>query len=168
MNQPDPLLDVAGGDAAVSRQLTHTLRLLAANTTDPALKDQINAVLSGNMGVRDFARAEAFTHTLDQMMPAALDNYLAMSEEQRQQLAEQGEAELELYRIQPVPSPTPATSDPAPVSAPEQPTPVADTVAPRHTLPGTRKPDRDQIITPDEPDDDDLYFQQRNQRGWLE
>ncbi len=168
MSRPDPLLDVAGGDAAVSRQLTHTLRLLAAHTTDPALKEQISAVLSGKAEVRDFVRAETFTRTLDQVMPAALDNYLAMSEEQRQQLAAQGEAELELYRTPSRSVPEPAIPEPAPARPAEPPTPPAETVTTRNTIAGTRKPNRDQIVTPDEPDEDDLYFQQRNQRGWLE
>jgi hypothetical protein len=35
-------------------------------------------------------------------------------------------------------------------------------------IPGTRKPDRERIVTPDEPDDDDLYYRNRRQSGWLE
>ncbi|WP_435592537.1 hypothetical protein [Nocardia sp. bgisy118] len=33
---------------------------------------------------------------------------------------------------------------------------------------GTRKPNRDRIVTAGDLDDDDLYFQDRNQRGWLQ
>ncbi|WP_267465957.1 hypothetical protein [Nocardia cyriacigeorgica] len=33
--------------------------------------------------------------------------------------------------------------------------------------PGTRKPNREQVGTPDEPDEDDVYLQERQQRGWL-
>ncbi|WP_433713009.1 hypothetical protein ACQP2U_01445 [Nocardia sp. CA-084685] len=33
--------------------------------------------------------------------------------------------------------------------------------------PGTRKPNRDRIVAPDEPDEDDRYFRDRQQNGWL-
>ncbi|WP_433660512.1 hypothetical protein ACQPW1_47620 [Nocardia sp. CA-128927] len=174
MTAPEPILDVARGDAAVSRQLSDTLRLLAANTTDPALKDQIGAVLSGKLGVRDFARTDAFTTTLDRVVPAALEQYSAMSEEQRHRLAEEGEAELERYRAQ-LAQPTPTsvvapTPDSAPSPEPLRPEVSSNNPGPSDgpLIPGTRKPNREQIVTPDEPDDDDLFYQDRRQRGWLE
>ncbi|MFI2477230.1 hypothetical protein [Nocardia xishanensis] len=37
-----------------------------------------------------------------------------------------------------------------------------------HGISGTQKPDRDRIVTPDDLDEDDRYFQDRNQRGWLQ
>ncbi|MEV0250671.1 YbaB/EbfC family nucleoid-associated protein [Nocardia sp. NPDC050712] len=53
--------------------------------------------------------------------------------------------------VPPVPSPAPPASPPG--------WPTETTPPPR-----TRKPDRDQIVTPDEPDDDDDYF---NKKSWL-
>lgn len=174
MNSPEPLLDVAGGDPAVSRQLKEALRLLATNSPDPALREQIGAVLDGKLAVRDFVRAEAFNQTLDRVMPAALADYEAMPEEQRQRLAEQGEAELERYRqapAQPTPpttSPDPAPDGQRPSEQPQQPSATPEKTSTDRLIPGTRKPNRDLIVTPDEPDDDDLYFRDRRQRGWLE
>lgn len=172
MSTPEPTFDVARGDLAVSRQLSDTLRHISANVSDPALKAQIGAVLSGNLGVRDFARSDAFSHTLDRVMPSALADYLAMPEEQRRQLAEQGEADLEHYRAQ-MADPTPPA---ARTTAPETPSPgasqqpqildSADTTA--QLIPGTRKPNRERVVMPDEPDDDDIFFQDRRRRGWLE
>ena len=36
------------------------------------------------------------------------------------------------------------------------------------TISGTGKANREQLYTPDEPDDDDLYFQERRNNGWLQ
>ncbi|QIS10347.1 hypothetical protein [Nocardia arthritidis] len=171
MTTPERILDVARGDAAVSRQLSDALRLLAAKSTDPALKDQIGAVLSGRVGVRDFARTDAFNQTLDRVMPAALEKYQAMSEEQRQRLAEQGEQELERYRAELVersPVQAPDVQSPSPESSRQGTFTSNQDDSTGRLIPGTRKPNRDQIVTPDEPDDDDLYFQDRRRRGWLE
>ncbi|MBF6082880.1 hypothetical protein IU485_16060 [Nocardia cyriacigeorgica] len=174
MSAQEPILDVAGGDPAVSRQLSDALRAIAANTTDPAVKDQISAVLEGKLAVRDFVRAEAFNQTLDRVMPAALEEFESMPEDQRQRLAEQGEAELERYRAE-LREPTPPAEPMNHSQRPQSPGPpeAASTTTTTgagagQLIPGTRKPNRDVIVTPDEPDEDDLYFQERRQRGWLE
>lgn len=176
MSAQEPILDVAGGDPAVSRQLTDALRALAANTTDPALKEQIGAILDGKLAVRDFVRAEAFNQTLDRVMPAALEEYESMPEDQRQRLAEQGEAELERYRAE-LREPTPPASPAEPMNDSQRPQSSGSPEAASTTtfgtgagrlIPGTRKPDRDVVVTPDEPDEDDLYFRDRRQHGWLE
>lgn len=54
-------------------------------------------------------------------------------------------------------TPEPATFEPPPTTY----TPAT----PPHPESGTRKPDRDHTVSPDEPDDDDLYFQRKS---WLE
>ncbi|MBF6326659.1 hypothetical protein IU451_29610 [Nocardia cyriacigeorgica] len=171
MSAQEPILDVAGGDPAVSRQLSDALRAIAANTTDPAVKDQISAVLEGKLAVRDFVRAEAFNQTLDRVMPAALEEFESMPEDQRQRLAEQGEAELERYRAE-LREPTPPAEPMNHSQRPQSPGPPeaasTTTTGAGQLIPGTRKPNRDVIVTPDEPDEDDLYFQERRQRGWLE
>ncbi|WP_329405771.1 hypothetical protein OG563_28815 [Nocardia vinacea] len=49
--------------------------------------------------------------------------------------------------------------------------PPADRPAPagNAVIPGTRKPNRDRIVTPtDDDDEDDEYFRDRQQRGWLQ
>ncbi|WP_280232393.1 hypothetical protein [Nocardia cyriacigeorgica] len=175
MTSPEPILDVAGDDPAASRQLSDALRIIAANSSDPALRDQISAVLNGDLQVRDFVRAEAFSQTLDRVMPAALEHYETMSEEERRRLAEQGETELERYRAALTDSGPPPVRDSSPPDAPAPSAPettatppVVPDAAAGHVVPGTRKPNRDLIVTPDEPDDDDLYYQDRQRRGWLE
>lgn len=107
--------------------------------------------------------SSAFNVVLDQTLPAAMRRFADMPDEERQRLAAQGEAQLEQLRNQPPERFTTAPSSEATPSRPSAPTPPAPIVHP-----GTRKPNRDRIVTPDEPDEDDLYFQERGQRGWLE
>ncbi|MFI6998754.1 hypothetical protein [Nocardia sp. NPDC050175] len=164
MNTPEPIFDVARGDVAVSRRLSDALRTLAANTSDPAVKEQIRGVLAGKLGVRDFARTEAFSRTLDRVMPTALQRFAAMSDEDRARLAEQGRAELERYREQAAaaaPAPPSTSIDDQPKFQ-QEPSPGSG-----HVVAGTRKPDRDRVVAPDDPDEDDLYFRERRQRGWM-
>ncbi|MBF6081480.1 hypothetical protein IU485_08940 [Nocardia cyriacigeorgica] len=173
MNSPEPNFDIARGDAAVSRQLADALRILRDNSTDPALKDQVKAVLSGQIGPRDLLRTEAFNQTLDRVLPDALRRFDEMSDEERERLAAQGEAELERYRQEinrPAPA-APPTESPASRPGEPHPTgqpPTAQNAPGNHLIPGTRKPNRDRVVAPDEPDEDDLYFDERNRRGWLE
>ncbi len=83
-------------------------------------------------------------------------------------------AVLERYRqapAQPTPpttSPDPARDGQRPSEQPQQPSATPEKTSTERLIPGTRKPNRDLIVTPDEPDDDDLYFRDRRQRGWLE
>ncbi|WP_225725997.1 MULTISPECIES: hypothetical protein [unclassified Nocardia] len=156
MSAPEPVFDVAHGDIAVSRRLSAALRTLAANTADPAMKEQIRAVLAGKLSMREFARTETFNRTLDRVMPAALQRLAAMPDEERDRLAAQGRADLERYREQPT---EPDPPRPTPPAGPD--------AAAGHVIAGTRKPNRERIVTPDDPDDDDRYYQERRERGWL-
>jgi hypothetical protein len=175
VNNPEPMLDVARGDIAVSRQVSAALRVIASSTRDDALKRQIGEILAGRASVRDLAGAESFNRVLDGVLPAAMQKIAELSEEERDRLAEQGRAELEQFRESPNPGP-PTTTAPASEAAPSAdrssepaPTPPQATDTSQHgVIPGTRKPNREQIVTPDEPDGDDLYYQNRQQRGWLQ
>ncbi|MCP2319566.1 YbaB/EbfC DNA-binding family protein [Nocardia amikacinitolerans] len=68
------------------------------------------------------------------------------------------------------PDPSPGPVTPAQPAAPDFPTymptfgaqPPADEQPPRQ---GTRGPDRNHVVTPDEPDEEDLYYQRKS---WLE
>lgn len=175
----EPMLDVARGDIAVSRQVSAALRVIAANSRDDALKNQIGEILAGRGSVRDLAGAESFSRVLDGVLPTAMSKLAELPEAERERLAEQGRTELEHYRQTPPPAQpavsstgSPETTVPAATrfsepptgnAVPHQPNPSHSTVTP-----GTRKPNREQIFTPDEPDDDDLYYQERQRRGWLQ
>ncbi|WP_280220100.1 hypothetical protein [Nocardia neocaledoniensis] len=178
-NSPEPMLDVARGDIAVSRQVSAALRVIAANSRDDGLKKQIGEILAGRGSVRDLAATESFNRVLDGVLPTAMSKLAELPEAERERLAEQGRVELEQYRQTPNPAQPAAdttgsaeTAPPAATrpsehqtanTAPQQPNPSRSGV-----IPGTRKPNREQVVTPDEPDDDDLYYQERQRRGWLQ
>ncbi|MFI5501522.1 hypothetical protein ACIA5E_20870 [Nocardia asteroides] len=121
-------------------------------TDEPQLKNQLRGILAGTDSARDLMRGEAFNRVLDRTMPAAMALFADLTDDDRQRLAQQGEADLRRLRSQPVADQPPAST----------PAPVADAV-----IPGTRRPNRERIVTADDEDDDDRYFRERNQRGWL-
>ncbi|TCJ99780.1 hypothetical protein [Nocardia alba] len=159
MSIPEPIHDLARGDIGVSRQLSRALRVLMDTATDPQLKNQLRGILAGTGSARDLMHSEGFNQVLDRTMPDAMRHFAEMSDEERQRLAEQGEADLARLRIAPPADEShPSTS----TSSPSMPSTPADRV-----VPGTRKPNRERIVTPDEDDEDDAYFRERQQRGWL-
>ncbi|MEV6275712.1 hypothetical protein [Nocardia sp. NPDC051832] len=179
MDAPEPMHDLARGDVGVSRQLSRALRVLLDTATDPQLKDQLRGILEGKGSARDLLHNEAFNQVLDQTLPAAMQQFAEMPEEERQRLAEQGEAELERLRSD-VPTEPPAEQQPAEPPAeprltappaesrPTEPAPTAEARPTSPVVPGTRKPNREVIVTPDDDDEDDEYFRDRRQHGWLE
>ncbi|WP_336085287.1 hypothetical protein [Nocardia sp. SSK8] len=169
MKEQEPILDVARGDAAVSRQVGDALRTIARGTGDPALRRQISDILAGRSSARDLANGDAFNRLLDAAVPDALAKYHAMSDEERAREVEQGRAELERTRRE-LEREAAAEASAAKSGGPSgDPYPQSQQHAPsnQHVISGTRKPNRDRVVTPDDLDEDDLYFQERNQRGWL-
>lgn len=161
MNPPEPIHDLARGDIGISRQLSRALRVLMDNATEPRLKNELRGILEGKGSARELLHSEAFNRVVDQTMPAAMNQFADMTNEQRQRLAEQGEADLVRLRSQPLPD----EFGPEPVA--DQPAPPAPEPATSIVVPGTRRPNRERIVTPDDEDEDDRYFRERNQRGWL-
>ncbi|MGW5436424.1 hypothetical protein [Nocardia asteroides] len=152
MNSPEPIHDLARGDIGVSRQLSRALRVLMDTATEPQLKNQLRGILAGTGSARDLMHSEAFNRVLDRTMPAAMAQFADLTDEDPQRLAQQGEADLRRLRSQPVADQPP----------PSTPAPAANAV-----IPGTRRPNRERIVTAVDEDDDDRYHRERNQRGWL-
>lgn len=163
MSSPEPIHDLARGDIAVSRQLSRALQVIMAGVADPQLKKEIRAILDGRGSARELMRSDAFNLVLDQTLPAAMQQFADMPEEERERLAAQGRAQLDQLRNQPPEWPVPPrTAEPPPPPPP----PPAPPVAP---APAVRRPSyKDQVVTPDEPDEDDLYFGERRKNGWLQ
>ncbi|MFQ6228995.1 hypothetical protein [Nocardia sp. NPDC002869] len=167
MSSPEPVHDLARGDLGVSRQLSKALQVIMAGTSDPRLKDQIRAILDGRASARALMHSDAFNVVLDQTMPAAMQQFAEMPEEERQRLAAQGERQLDQLRDQPSAWSAPDRSaEPSPSQQPPAPQPLTSPAG--SAPPGGRKSYRDQVVTPDEPDEDDLYFRDRWKNGWLQ
>lgn len=154
MHRSEPIHDVARGDVGVSRQLSAAFRVLMETTSDPQLKRQVRNVLEGKGSARELMHTEAFNRVLDRTLPSAMRQFAEMPEGERRRLAEQGEAELRRLRAETVPVPPQA--------------PAAAVPAPGFVVPGTRRPDRERIVAPDDDDADDEYFRDRRRRGWLQ
>ncbi|WP_067859157.1 hypothetical protein [Nocardia shimofusensis] len=180
----EPMLDVVNGDIGMSRHLSKVLKIIADSPgVDKDLRNQLGEILAGKASFRDLARSESFTRLSEAAMPKIAADLAEQTPEQIQSLARAGEELLRRYRVEapeasstiddekmdsgsPRPGSEPSTRTPS--SAPDDAPPSRSTTTPRHVVPGTRKPDRDRIVTPDEPDDDDLYYGERQRRGWLE
>lgn len=170
MNRDEPMLDLAGGDVGMSRHLAKAMKIIADSPgIDPDLKAQLREIIRGQGNLRDLMHSDAFARLTDAAIPPALEQTAALSTEEIDRKAALGEAILESYRNQPPETPPPAdpaTDNPQPPVAPRiasNPDPAASQV-----IPGTRKPNRDRVVTADEDDEDDLYFRERHQHGWLQ
>lgn len=176
----EPMLDSVNGDIGMSRHLSKALKILADSPiVADDLQNQLRDILGGRANLRDLAHSDAFTRFSDTFLPRIAEENAARTPEENQRLAAAGEAILDRYRNEEPARPSntdsqqrlPDGHEPAgQASRPTEPTHTANqgNHVGNHVIPGTRKPNRDRIVTPDEPDDDDLYFEDRRNRGWLE
>lgn len=173
MNTPkQPILDVAHGDKALSQQATRALRILAQHSSDPDLKNQISEIASGRSSARELMNNPAFNRILDNVAPAAIRWAAETPADERERLAERGQADLDRLRMESTVADTQQTP-PVDVADPrsgDSAGNVQEASRSRNAEPARdpKKSWRDIVVTPDEPDEDDLYFQERHRRGWLE
>ncbi|MGW5386128.1 hypothetical protein [Nocardia sp. NPDC003963] len=173
MNWNEPTLDVAHGDKALSLQVAGALQMIARHSPDPALKSQIDDITSGRMSARDLMNGEAFNRVLDRVAPDAVRWAAETSAEERRELADRGAADLERVRremSEPVADPgtPPARATDHSSSDARDPITGRPPTTAAESAPEARRSWRDVVVTPDEPDEDDRYFQDRGRRGWLE
>ncbi|MFF2086507.1 hypothetical protein ACFVVM_22245 [Nocardia sp. NPDC058176] len=161
----EPMLDLAGGDTGMSRHLAKALKILADSDIDKGLQKQFRDIAEGKTSMRELAQSEAFLRLSDAVVPKALADVANTPADERQRWAAAGEAILERYRNEVPDEPAEA---PASEPSPGGPAPAAHIAEEPKVVPGTRKPNRDRVVTPDEPDDDDLYYQDRRNKGWLQ
>ncbi len=164
--------DVARGDVGLSRHLRNSLESIKASAiADPDLRKRLDDVLAGRTSLREFGTSDEFAQALDRSSKQPLEQVASMSDQERTQLAEQAQADLERLagdggRPEPRADTMPPSGEPVDRAADPQ---GRQDVSPSasNVIPGTRRPNREQIFTPEEPDDDDLYYRDRRQRGWL-
>ncbi|WP_280421567.1 hypothetical protein [Nocardia carnea] len=162
---------VLDDDPGMSRHMANVLGILSsAPGLDKDFKAQIQAILQGTGTIRDLAQSEAFDRVGDSIIPQALADFASIPEDERERMAAQGEAVLESYRHQdqepPASQPSTERKPPATLATPQ--TQEASGAQPT-TAPGRRKSYREQVVGPtDSEDEDDRYFRERNQNGWLQ
>ncbi|MFE7800370.1 hypothetical protein [Nocardia sp. NPDC057440] len=170
MTQPPELIfDVAHGDIGLSRRLRSSLERIRSwpMSADLEVRKKLDDVLAGRSSLRDFSRTELFAKMFDQVPREKIEEFCSKPEHERDELARLGEAELERLRNQQPEEAVTRTEAPARPSAPAPPQTIRQSST-GHVIPGTRKPNREQVFIPDEPDEDDLYFEERRKGGWLQ
>lgn len=96
--QPEFVYDVANGDLGASRHLRKSLDVIRSATTDTDLRKTLDDVIAGRTSMRDFGTSDGFAKMLEQVAGPNLADMFTMSEEERDRLAEQGNAILEQLR----------------------------------------------------------------------
>lgn len=108
MSKPEgeePLLDIAHGDPAMSRHLRDSLKVLAERTDDPEFGKLVEDVLRGRRSLRDVAFMPAFERTINPGVEQFAERYEQLSEDEREELAAQGEQHLAEQREAPAGQP---------------------------------------------------------------
>ena len=91
----EPLLDLAHGDAALSRQLRDSLRLLRERSGDPGFRRLVDDVLAGRVSLRDVHHTAAFAAGIDDGVRQFARGWERLSNDERAELAEEGRLALE-------------------------------------------------------------------------
>ncbi len=92
------MLDVARGDAALSRHLKNSLTVLRDKVADPEFKSLVDDVVAGRRSLRDTVTSPAFSRALDPLMEQAAEHYRTLSDEEREELRRTGEQQFEQLR----------------------------------------------------------------------
>lgn len=93
MSEPNPLLGFARGDENLARHLQDRFRVIRERSTDPSVRAIAGKVVRGETSPREAMRDPAFGKFLASSMQKGMQQINSMSEEERRQLAEQGEQE---------------------------------------------------------------------------
>ncbi|MFY1688379.1 hypothetical protein [Plantactinospora sp. WMMB782] len=94
----EPMLDVAGGDPALSRHLRDSLKVLGERTDDPEFRRLVADVLAGRRGLREAAGSPVFAAAVDARVDQFIERWAEIPEEERAELAAQGEREFAALR----------------------------------------------------------------------
>ena len=96
--EQEPLLDIARGDAARSRQLRSSLRVLRERTDNPQFRKLLDDVLAGRTGLRDAARTPLFDQVVSPGVQQTVERLREMPDEEKQRRAAEAEAQLKRFR----------------------------------------------------------------------
>ncbi|MBK1783523.1 hypothetical protein [Prauserella cavernicola] len=97
-NDKEPTLDIARGDAALSKHLKNSLGVLKDKVDDPQFKRLVDDIVSGRRSLRDMASDPTFTRALDPLVEQGAQTYRELSDEDKEELARQGEEQFEQLR----------------------------------------------------------------------
>lgn len=93
--EPEPTLDIARGDVALSKHLKNSLNLLRNKVDDPEFKSLVDDITSVRKSLRDTFNSSVFSRVLDPLVGQAVERYRDLSEQEREELARTGEQQFE-------------------------------------------------------------------------
>ena len=96
--EPEPTLDIARGDVALSKHLKNSLNVLRSKIDDPEFKRLVDDITSGRKSLRDTVTSPVFARALDPLVGQAAEHYRNLSDEEREELARTGEQQFEQLR----------------------------------------------------------------------
>jgi hypothetical protein len=96
----EPMIDIARGDRALSRQLRTALETLRDRSDNREFRGLVGDVLAGRRGLREIARTPAFDSMVTPLAREFGRRFDEMSEAEREQLARQGKEAYERLRQQ--------------------------------------------------------------------
>lgn len=102
MSRPDqePMIDVAGGDPALSRHLRNCLKVLRDRTDDPEFRELADDIMAGRRGLRDAVASPAFAQAVNPQVERFAQRYEQLSDVERERLAAEGERQFAEQREQ--------------------------------------------------------------------
>ncbi|PXY27476.1 hypothetical protein [Prauserella muralis] len=109
-SEQEPTLDIARGDVALSKHVKNSLGVLRDKVDDPEFARLVDDVTSGRRSLRDMVHTPAFARVLNPLAEQGAETYRNLSEEEREELARQGEEQFEQVRAD-AETPTAARGD---------------------------------------------------------
>ncbi|MGH3905882.1 MAG: hypothetical protein ACRDTE_17135 [Pseudonocardiaceae bacterium] len=102
MSQPDqePMIDLAGGDPALSRHLRNCLKVLRDRTGNSEVLDFADDVLGGRRSLREAVTSLAFAQALDPQVAQFAQRYERLNDDDRERLAAEGDRQFAEQRTQ--------------------------------------------------------------------
>ncbi|AUS78527.1 hypothetical protein C1701_09250 [Actinoalloteichus sp. AHMU CJ021] len=92
--EQEPMMDVAGGDPALSRHLRDSLKVLRDASDNPEFQRLADDIIAGRQGLRAAATSDLFAQAMAPHVGQFVERYEQLSEEEREELARQGERQL--------------------------------------------------------------------------
>jgi hypothetical protein len=94
----EPMLDVAHGDPARSAFLRAALRRLRESSRDERFRALVDDILAGRSSLRAAATSDVFNRSIATWVDEGARRYQELPEEEREELAAQGEQEFAALR----------------------------------------------------------------------
>lgn len=88
------MLDVAGGDPALSRHLRNCLKVLRDRTDNPQFRELADDIMAGRRSLRQAFTSPAFAQALNPQVAQFAQRYEQLSTDERERLAAEGQRQF--------------------------------------------------------------------------